>query len=106
VTDAAASDTAVRNETVVVPANRGTPVDLDLEIDPSIARGVYSNLILISHSRDEFTFEFAYMQPNNSALLQARVILPVGQARALSDTLVEQLYRHGQRFGDAAETKR
>jgi hypothetical protein len=101
----AAADPPFRNETVVIPEHRGTPVDLELEIDPAVAHGVYSNVLLISHSRDEFTLEFGYMQPNHKVLLQARVILPISQARELSDSLVEQLYRHGQRFAAGDSTR-
>jgi hypothetical protein len=97
--EAAPSESPLHNETVVVPAHHGPPVDLELEIAPTIAHGLYSNLVLISHSRDEFTLELAYMQPSNKALLQARVILPIAQVRELSDALFEQLYRHAQRFG-------
>jgi hypothetical protein len=100
------TEAPLQNETVVVPEHKGSPCELDLEIAPAIAHGVYSNLILISHSREEFTLEFAYMQPSNKALLQVRVIVPPNQARELSDALVEQLYRHAERFGAAADRSR
>lgn len=86
------------NETIVVPENRGQPLELAIEMDPSVARGVYSNLILVSHSRDEFTLEFAYMQPNNQALVQTRVILPTDRVRDLVAALAGQLARRATRF--------
>lgn len=93
------TDGPLANETVVVPEHQGQPIELALEMDPSVARGVYSNLVLVSHSRDEFTLEFAYMQPSNQALVQVRVILPTGRVKDLAGALAGQLARHAERFG-------
>ena len=90
------------NETIVVPERDAAPVELPLDMDTATARGVYSNLVLISHSRDEFTLEFAYMQPNHRALVQSRVILPATQVHELAHALLDQLDRRDERFSRPA----
>jgi hypothetical protein len=92
------------NETVVVPEGHAPAIDLELEMDASIARGVYSNVILVSHSREEFTLEFAYMQPSNRALVHTRVIVPAGHVHELANALLGQLARQAERFPSAAHS--
>ena len=36
---------------------------ISLEIKPEIAKGTYSNLAIITHSRSEFVIDFATMLP-------------------------------------------
>lgn len=40
---------------------------IDIELRPEIARGIYSNLAIISHSPSEFTLD--YNQQNKMCLL-------------------------------------
>ena len=96
------SEAPFANETVVVPSRQASPIDLELEMDASIARGVYSNVILVSHSREEFTLEFAYMQPSNRALVHTRVVVSAGHVRELANALLGQLDRRHERFPSVA----
>lgn len=65
--------------------------DLAVEIDSAIARGQYSNLVLVNRTRSELTIDFAYMQPGDRAVVQARIILTPSNARELVDLLTRQL---------------
>jgi hypothetical protein len=65
--------------------------DITVEIDPAIARGAYSNLVLVNRSRTELTIDFAYMQPDDRAVVQARIILAPANARELVELLTRQL---------------
>jgi hypothetical protein len=65
--------------------------DVTVEIEASIARGVYSNLVLVNRTRSELTIDFAYMQPDDRAVVQARIILAPSNARELIELLTRQL---------------
>ena len=65
--------------------------DVTVEIDSAIARGAYSNLVLVNRSRTEITIDFAYMQPDDRAIVQARIILAPSNARELVALLTRQL---------------
>jgi len=76
-------------EPVVVTAESDR--DVTVEIDSAIARGLYSNLVLVNRSRTELTIDFAYMQPDDRAVVQARIILAPSNARELVELLTRQL---------------
>ena len=38
---------------------------ISLELKPEVAKGTYSNLAIITHSRSEFIIDFATMLPHN-----------------------------------------
>lgn len=80
-------------EPVAPPA--GADRDITIEIDPAIARGAYSNLVLVNRSRTELTIDFAYMQPDDRAVVQARIILAPANARELVELLTRQLAAEG-----------
>jgi hypothetical protein len=67
------------------------PPNLAIEIDAQIARGLYSNAVLVSRSPTEFTLDFAYAQPHARVVVQARIIMAPGGARELVHLLSAQL---------------
>jgi hypothetical protein len=69
----------------------GEQPNLAIEIDAQIARGLYSNVVLVSRSTTELTLDFAYAKPHDRVVVQARIILTPHNARELVDLLVTQL---------------
>lgn len=67
------------------------PPDLAIEIDAQIARGLYSNVVLVSRSATELTLDFAYAKPHDRVVVQARIILTPHNARELVNLLLTQL---------------
>lgn len=65
--------------------------NLAIEIDAQIARGLYSNVVLVSRSATELTLDFAYAKPHDRVVVQARIILTPHNARELVDLLLAQL---------------
>src|SRR2546430_17217633 len=56
-----------------------TPVtaqmQIQLEIDPQTAHGVYANMAMLNHNETEFVIDFIYVQPQApKAVVRARVI--------------------------------
>lgn len=69
----------------------GEPRNLAIEIDAQIARGLYSNVVLVSRSATELTLDFAYAKPHDRVVVQARIILTPHNARELVNLLITQL---------------
>jgi uncharacterized protein (DUF1778 family) len=65
--------------------------NLAIEIDAQIARGLYSNVVLVSRSASELTLDFAYAKPHDRVVVQARIILTPHNARELVELLLTQL---------------
>ena len=73
--------------------------EIEVEIHPAVARGLYSNMVVVSHTQDEFTLDFVYVQPQGTGTVQARLIVTPDRARQLAALLTEHLALH-----EAAET--
>jgi hypothetical protein len=69
--------------------------NLAIEIDAQIARGLYSNVVLVSRSATELTLDFAYARPHDRVVVQARIIMTPHNARELVNLLVAQLEASG-----------
>ena len=73
---------------------------LQVQIDEDIAQGVYSNLVLLNHTENEFVLDFAFIQPSNGrAKVRARVISSPRHTKRLLNALVKNLERYEERFG-------
>lgn len=76
------------------------PPKLSVQIDEDVAQGVYSNLVLLNHTENEFVLDFAYIQPNNGrAKVRARVISSPRHTKRLLLALQKNLERYEERFG-------
>lgn len=73
---------------------------LQFNIDPDVAKGVYANLALIVHSASEFIVDFAAMMPGmQKANVGARVILAPEHAKRLMLALQDNIFKFEQQFG-------
>ncbi len=78
---------------------------IELQIDPHQATGVYSNLMMISHRKEEFVLDFLFLQPQqlpqgrSVAALRARVITSPEHAKRILRALQENLRRYEDSFG-------
>ena len=73
---------------------------LQLELDPEVAQGVYSNPAMIIHSHSEFVLDFASMMPGlQKAKVKSRVIMAPEHAKRLLAALQENVMRYEQEFG-------
>ena len=77
------------------------PGRIQLQIDEAVAKGAYSNAVVISHSEFEVTLDFAFVHAAPPrAKVEARVILAPKQAKSLLRTLAENLRKYEERFGE------
>ena len=50
-------------------------MQIQLEIDPLTAQGVYANMAMLNHNETEFVIDFIYVQPQvPKAVVRARII--------------------------------
>ena len=74
------------------------PPKLQVQIDDDVSQGVYSNLVLLNHTENEFVLDFAFAQGQAGWLL-ARVILSPAHAKPFHQVLGETIARHEERYG-------
>ena len=76
------------------------PPRVQLQVDEPVAQGLYSNLVLINHSENEFVLDFAYLQPGNPvAKVRARIISSPRHTKRLLLAMQKNVERYEQRFG-------
>ncbi|MCH5221121.1 MAG: DUF3467 domain-containing protein [Muribaculaceae bacterium] len=75
--------------------------ELKIELTPEVAAGHYSNLAVISHSGNEFFFDFIAVAPNMpQAKVQSRVIMTPENAKNLFLALRDNITKYEQNFGE------
>ena len=73
---------------------------LQIDIAPEVARGVYSNFAIISHSRAEFIIDLASSLPGSpKAQVVRRVVLAPEHAKRLLLALQENVMRYEKEHG-------
>ena len=78
--------------------DKNTP--LQVEIDEATARGVYTNLALITHSETEFILDFLFLQPQTpKTKVLARLVTSPVHAKRLLWALKDNLEKYEARFG-------
>ena len=78
---------------------------LQVQIDEDISQGVYSNLVLLNHTENEFVLDFAFIQPSNGrAKVRSRVISSPRHTKRLLQALQKNLERYEERFERATRS--
>jgi hypothetical protein len=78
---------------------------VSIQIDPQNATGVYSNLMMISHRKEEFILDFLFVQPQRTpqgeaiASLRSRVITTPEHMKRILKAIEENIGRYEQTFG-------
>ncbi len=71
-----------------------------IDLTPEMAKGVYSNFAIISHSHAEFIVDLASTLPGSpKAQVVSRVVLAPEHAKRLAMALQENIMRYEQEFG-------
>lgn len=89
------------------PAHGGTQIQI--QIEPENASGVYSNLMMVSHRKEEFILDFLFVQPQRGPMgqmvanLRARVITSPEHMKRILRAIEENLARYEAAFGPIQE---
>ncbi len=82
-----------------------TQHQISIQMDPQAAVGVYSNLMMISHRKEEFILDFLFVQPQRSpegqsvANLRARIITSPEHMKRILAAMQENIRRYEDAFG-------
>lgn len=82
---------------------------ISVQLDPQAAQGVYSNLMMISHRKEEFILDFLFVQPSRGpqgqqiANLRSRVITSPEHMKRIARALQENIARYENAFGPIQE---
>ncbi|MBT3174991.1 MAG: DUF3467 domain-containing protein [Lentimicrobiaceae bacterium] len=79
---------------------------INIDLDPEIAEGTYSNLAIITHSHAEFIVDFVKMLPGiPKAKVKSRIILTPEHAKRLMKALADNVRKFESMHGPIKETK-
>ena len=74
---------------------------INIELGDAEAEGIYSNLVLISHSPAEFVLDFTRVLPGKpKAKVYARIIMAPQHAKSLTAALEENVKKYEKQFGE------
>ena len=75
-------------------------IQLQIEIDPATANGVFVNMALVNHTETEFTLDLIYVQPQApKAMVRARAITTPKHMKRLLAAIQDNLGKYEARFG-------
>ncbi|SHH59127.1 DUF3467 domain-containing protein [Flavobacterium johnsoniae] len=79
---------------------------INIELDETIAEGIYSNLAIINHSSSEFVLDFVSIMPGiPKAKVKSRIVLTPQHAKRLLRTIGENIHRFEAAHGEIKETE-
>ena len=74
--------------------------NINIELDESIAQGLYSNLVIVNHSPTEFVLDFINVMPGTpKAKVRSRIILTPDHTKKFINALGENLNKYEKSFG-------
>ena len=74
--------------------------NINIELDESIAQGLYSNLVIVNHSPTEFVLDFINVMPGApKAKVRSRIILTPDHTKKFIKALGENLNKYEKSFG-------
>jgi len=73
--------------------------ELQIQVPPDVARGVYANQLLVAHTQEEFVMDFILASPP-AGLVNARVIISPSHAKRIAAALAENIAKYESQFGE------
>jgi len=74
---------------------------IDVELSPEVADGIYSNMAIISHSTSEFVLDFIKLLPGlPKAQVKSRIILTPEHAKRLLISLQDNIRKYEANIGE------
>jgi len=78
---------------------------MQVNADQQTRRGVYANLAMISHQKDEFVVDFLFLDPptqtpqGGQAMLMSRVVLAPAHMKRLYKAIGENIEKYEKNYG-------
>ena len=87
-------------------SNQQNNGQINIELDETIAQGIYSNLAIINHSASEFVLDFVCIMPGvPKAKVKSRIVLTPQHAKRLIKALAENVHRFENSHGEIKDTE-
>ena len=80
------------------------PAGIEIAIPDNMKGGVYSNLMQIQHTREEFILTFIMVSPPTGAVT-ARVIMSPGHIKRTIAALQENVKKYEEKFGSIKQAE-
>jgi len=78
--------------------------EIKIKFTDDVLKGVYANLMQITHTREEFVLDFANVFPPGG-IVTARVIISPGHLKRIVKALGENMKKYEGKFGPVEEAK-
>ena len=78
--------------------------EIKIKIGDSEMKGVYANFMRVTHSKEEFTLDFANVVPP-TGIITARVITSPGHFKRIIKALENNLRLYEEKFGKIEEAR-
>jgi len=79
---------------------------IQIKIGDSELKGVYANLMRVTHTKEEFVLDFANLvSPAERGIVTARVITSPGHLKRIIKALEENLKKYEEKFGEIEVAK-
>ena len=79
---------------------------INIELDETIAEGIYSNLAIINHSASEFVLDFVCIMPGTpKAKVKSRIVLTPQHAKRLLKAMAENIQRFEAAHGEIKDSE-
>ncbi|NAW52262.1 DUF3467 domain-containing protein [Elizabethkingia argentiflava] len=86
--------------------NQNQDGNINIELNETVAAGVYANLGLVNHSPSEFILDFIQLMPGvQQAKVRSRVILAPLHAKRILNALQQNIVSYEQQFGEIKEVE-
>jgi hypothetical protein len=79
-------------------AEAAQPQQIQIKADDATLKGVYSNMMQVSHTQEEFALDFMSFLPPQ-AMLAARVVTSPGHLKRIIAALQDNLKKYEDQFG-------
>jgi hypothetical protein len=78
---------------------------LNIELPTEIADGIYSNLVMIAHSPEEFILDFIRVMPGlPKARVKSRIVITPAHAKRLLGALQDNIGKYEAAYGPIGES--
>jgi len=80
-----------------------SPKEIKIKAKEEQLGGVYSNLMQIAHTKEEFILDFFMVTPPYQGVLVSRVIMSPGHIKRMLRALKENIAKYEEKFGKIEE---
>jgi hypothetical protein len=75
------------------------PQEIKINVPPHLQGGIYSNNMLVTHTKEEFIMDFMMVVPPTGSLT-SRVIISPGHLKRIIKALEDNVQKYESKFGE------